>query len=64
MTGRICEDVEYVRLADGDPSSESEDVTFCMYEGWDVGDGVTGGCGCDTDRLRDSGMGIGGVGED
>jgi hypothetical protein len=63
MTGRCCDEVEYERLADGIPSSESDDVTFCMYEGR-VGDGVTGGCGCDPERPRAPGIGIGGVGAD
>lgn len=32
MTGRFWEDVEYVRGADGVPSSESDDVTLYICE--------------------------------
>jgi len=62
MAGRVCEDVEYERLADGDPSSESDDVTFCPYDAG--GDETTGGCDCDSERLPAPGIGIGGVGTD
>lgn len=47
----------------GEPSSESEEVIFCMSEPREAGDGVIGGGGWDPARFRafGIGMGVGGV---
>jgi len=48
---------EYERLADGDPSSESDDVTFCPYDAG--GDETTGVVTATLNVFPAPGIGIG-----